>query len=461
MGKSRKKANSRQIVRRKSPKRKEITCVNPNAAGIDIGSKSHFVAVPEDRDEHPIREFGCFTAELNRLADWLEECGIETVAMESTGVYWIAVFQILEARGFEVKLVNAHHVKNVPGRKSDVQDCRWIQQLHTYGLLSGSFRPDDQICVLRSYIRQRDNLVKACSPHIQRMQKSLTQMNIQLHRVITDIKGASGLRIIEAIVAGERDPKVLAAMSDPRIKRKKDEIALSLEGDYREEHIFSLRQELELYKIYRTKIEECERQIHSYLRKFDDQIDPDNISIGLPRGKNKHSELREQLYRISGVDFTKIDGMDVLIVQTIISEVGLNANKWPTEKNFCSWLGICPNNKITGGQVKSSKTRHVVNRAAQAFRMAAQAAGRSKSALGAYYRRMKARLGAPQAITATAHKLARIFYRLLKYGEEYVDPGMNYYERKYQNRVFKNLAKRAEELGYELVKKQAVTEGVS
>jgi transposase len=437
---------------------KGMNIVNPNAAGIDIGSGTHYVAVPVDRDKQPVRSFGCFTIDLYRLADWLKQCGIKTVAMESTGVYWIPLFQILETRGFDVKLVNARHAKNVPGRKTDVQDCRWLQELHSFGLLSGSFRPDDQICVLRSYMRQRDNLLRSVSSHVQRMQKALVQMNLQLPKVISDITGTTGMRIIRAIVEGERNPEVLAKMKHPQIERCEEVIAEALRGDYRDEHLFVLEQELALYDAYQDKIAACEKRIEAYLSTFEAKVDIMEKPLPAPE-KNKRSPnhpLRHCLYQISGVDFTRVPGINVITAQTIISEVGLDMSKWPTEKHFASWLGLCPNNRITGGRIISSHTRPVVNRAADAFRLAAQSLSHSKSALGAYYRRMRSRLGAPEAITAAAHKLARIFYRLLKYGQQFVEAGLAMYEKNYKEHIIKNLKKRAKEFGYQLVENQPI-----
>lgn len=432
-----------------------LSKLNLNTAGIDIGAEEHYVAVPEDRDKRPVRTFRCFTSDLHAMAQWLKECRIDSVAMESTGVYWIPVFQILETYGFEVKLVNARHVKNVPGRKSDVQDCQWLQNLHSYGLLSGSFRPEDQICVLRSYWRHRDNLLRYASSHIQHMQKALTEMNIQLHKVISDITGVTGMRIVRAIIAGERDPLVLADMRDRRIMCSVQDIVKSLEGDYREEHMFALKQAVELYDFYHQKIEACDRQIDNCLAQFDSKLDintnpaPPSKKANRKRRRNEPKiDLHTHLYRITGADLTRIDGLDVMTVQTVITEVGLNPGSFPTEKHFASWLGLCPDNRITGGKVKSSKTRKVVNRAAEAFRMAAESLHSSASALGAYYRRMRTRLGAPKAITATAHKLARIFYRLWKNGQSYLDPGADYYEQKYKERVIKNIKTKAKQLGY-------------
>jgi transposase len=442
--------------------------VNLNAAGIDVGAAEHYVAVPEDRDPQPVRSFSCFTADLARLADWLEACRVDTVVMESTGVYWIPLFQVLEARGFEVKLVNARHVKNVPGRKSDVQDCQWLQQLHTFGLLAGSFRPDDQTCVLRSYIRQRDTLIRDAAAHIQRMQKALTQMNVQLHRVISDITGATGMRIIRAILDGERDPVRLAAMKDPRVRSSREQIAKALHGDYRAEHLFALRQSLELYDTYRQMIADCDGHIERCLATFDTKVDPAQKPLGppkqvhrKPRGNEAGFDLRSHLYRIAGVDFTRITGFDALTVQTILSEVGLDPSRFPSEKHFASWLALCPDNRITGGTVKHTKTRKVVSRVATALRRAAQSAANSDTALGGYYRRMRARLGPAKAITATAHKLARIFYRMWKYRDEYTDLGLQHYETRYRDRTLASLRKRAASLGFQLVQLQPATSEVS
>jgi transposase len=428
--------------------------VNPNAAGIDIGSEEHWVAVPEDRDEQSIRSFGSFTEDLHALADWLRKCGIETVAMESTGVYWIPLFQFLETKGFEVKLVNARHVKNVPGRKTDVSDCRWLQRLHTYGLLSGSFRPDDSICVLRSYFRHRDNLIRYASSHVQHMQKALTEMNIHLHKVISDITGVTGIRIIEAILRGERDVHTLSRLKDHRIKSSQETIAKALQGDYRREHLFTLKQAFELYLFYRQQIEACDQQIESYLKELDSRIDPEEHPL-LPkrvklRGNEPRFDLRTHLYRISGVDFTQIDGFDVGTTKTILSEAGLDPDKFSSSARFAAWLGLCPRNRITGGKIKSSRTARVANRAATAFRLAAQSLSNSRSALGAYYRRMRARMGAPKAITATAHKLARIFYHMWKHRESYHDLGVDYYEKQYARRIIHNMKKKAKQLGFEM-----------
>jgi transposase len=386
----------------------ELSQVHPQAAGIDIGASEHWVSIPSELDPEPVRKFSCFTADLYAIAEWLKSRGITTVAMESTGVYWSPLFQILETSGLEVRLVNAHFVKTVPGRKSDVLDCQWLQKLHSYGLLSGSFRPDDQVCVFRSYIRQRDRLTKSASIHIQRMQKALTEMNVQLHRAVSDITGVTGMAIIRAILAGERDPQRLALLKDPRAKRSTEEIAAGLVGDYRIEHLFVLKQELSLYDTYQQQIQQCDQQIEQCLSEFDSQSDeslPPRPKGKKPSRNAPSFDLRSHLYRISGIDFTQIDGLEALTVQAIVSEVGLDPTRFPTAKHFASWLGICPGSKISGGKILSSRTRKVVNRAANAFRLAAQSLANSQTALGGFYRRIRTRSGAPIAITATAHKL--------------------------------------------------------
>lgn len=438
--------------------------IQPHAAGIDVGASEHWVSVPEHH-EPSVRSFGCFTPDLEALADWLSACGVTTVAMESTGVYWIPLFEILERRGFEVCLVNARHVKVVPGRKSDYQDCQWLRRLHSCGLLSASFRPADEICVLRRYSRHRAQLVRSSTVHIQRMQKALDEMNLQLHRVISDITGKTGLSILRAILSGERDANKLATLRDPRIKRPTEDIAAALSGNYRDELLFVLGQELALYDTYRAQIQTCDQQIEQYLMSLESANDiemppPTPPKRKSPRGNTPTFDLHSHLYRISGVDFTQVDGLDTLSVLTILSEVGLDPTRFPTVRHFTSWLGLSPNLAISGGTVKSSRTRKVVNRAANAFRMAAQTLHRSQSALGAFYRRMKARLGAPKAITATAHKLARIFYHLWRSGDAYDDPGAEAYEQQYRQRLIKSLERKAQALGLELVPKDSPTQSL-
>jgi transposase len=430
----------------------KLEVVHPNAAGIDIGNAAHYVAVPPDRDPQPVRRFECFTQDLGAMADWLNQCGIVTVAMQSTGVYWLPAYEILVERGFQVFLVNARHTKTLPGRKTDVQECQWLMKLHTYGLLNNSFRPSEEIIVLRTYWRQRDEHVKAASAVIQRMQKALTEMNVQLANVISDISGVTGMAILDAILEGERDRYKLAELADPRIQADKEQIAKSLQGNWRAELLFVLRQQREIYRDYHKRIRECDQAIEQHLKTLDDKVapgaKPKEPKPGKRAGGNApRFDLRGELYRISGVDLTQIDGINVMIAQTIISEVGLDMSRWPTEKNFASWLGLCPDNKITGGKVYRRGTRHVENRAATALRMAATTLWRSKTYLGAKFKRLRTRLDTPKAITATAHHLARLVYRMLKYGQEYVDKGMEFYQQRYQQQQIRWMQKKARELG--------------
>ncbi|MCF8494070.1 MAG: IS110 family transposase [Rickettsiaceae bacterium] len=440
--------------------KKNLAVINPNTAGIDIGSREHYVCVPADRDDKNVRKFAAFTSDLKEMATWLKQCGIKTIAMESTGVYWIPVFQILETSGFEVILVNARHVKNVPGRKTDVKDCQWLQQLHSYGLLSGSFRPKDQICELRAFTRQRDRLTKSAATHVTRMQKALNEMNIQLHHVISDITGLTGMNIIKAIIAGERDANKLAAFRNYRIKSDEKTIIKALEGDYRKEHLGVLKQELETYEFYLKQIRECDEAIEVCYKEFDKRSD-DNLINGKKPKKNKNSpkfDLQQSLYNTAGVDCTQIPGLRELSVQTIISEVGLDMDKWSTEKHFVSWLGLSPANKITGGKVFDTRTNKVKNKASMAFRMAALNLSKGKSAIAGFYRRIKGRAGVPKAITATARKLACMFYRLLKYGQGYIEHGIEAYEKKYHETMVINLQKQAARLGFEVTKIELFSE---
>ena len=460
---------SRSNHSRAEKKQKRISShlekINLFAAGIDIGSETHFVAVPEELDEKPVRSFSCFTADLEAMADWLVETGITTVVMESTGIYWIPVFEILESRELDVKLVNARHVKNVAGRKSDVIDCQWLLQLHTYGLLEGAFRPADQICSLRSYRRHRDMLIGCRASHIQHMQKALRQMNLLLDNVVSDITGKTGMTIIRAIVDGERDPRVLAEHRDSRCKKSVADIAKSLKGNYRDEHLFSLRQAVELYDIYDQKISACDKALEQKLKSFDSKDNnnskpPSEPDKPLKKRKSKSSpdfDVRSELKRISGVDLTEIDGIDENTALKIVSEIGTDISRWPSAKHFASWLGLCPGTKISGGKVLNKKTKRIPSAAATAFRMAAYTLANSKSALGAYYRRMRSKQGAPKAITATAHKLARLVYSMFKHGSQYVDEGQDYYERKYKDRVMKNLKQKAMEMGFALVPAEAAS----
>ena len=419
--------------------------IHPHAAGIDVGAEEHWVCVPADRDAQPVQKFSAFTCDLHRLADWLTACRITTVVMESTGVYWLPLFQILEARGFEVALVNARHVKNVPGRpKTDRFDCRWLQKLHTYGLLAPSFRPPEDICQLRSLLRHRENLIRMTVKHLQHMQKSLDQMNLHLHHVISAITGVTGMRIIRAIVAGERDPRTLAQYRDYRIKSSADTIAKALEGDYRAEHVFTLTQSLALYDFTQQQIAACDQEIERVLATWDSQVDPDEHPLPPPTTTHRHPQrnepafdLRTHLYRITGVDLTQVPGFQAPTIHIILAEVGLNRHKWPTDKHFASWLGLCPDNQIRGGKVLATGSRRVQNRASRALRMAAQSLRTSPSYLGAFYRRMRSTLGPAKATTATAHKLAKILSHMLKEKTSYRERGAESYLHRDQERKLK------------------------
>src|SRR5215471_7263872 len=422
-----------------------LPLIHPNAAGIDVGSKEHVVAVPPDRDAQPVRTFQAFTPDLHELAAWLKRCSIETVALESTGIYWISLYEVLEHYGFEVRVVNARQIKHVPGRtKTDVLDCQWIQKLHNFGLLNGSFRPEAQIRKLRTYMRLKDNLVVEGTQAIHHMQKALFEMNVQLSNVISDITGESGLRIIEAILAGERNPEQLAALCSTRIKASRQTVAKSLHGNWDEALLFCLKTALETYRFSQNKIQACDKCIENQLETFE-------IRTTLP---NSTRNLRTQLHRVCGVDLTKIPGIKEPAAQIIISEVGLDMSPWNTEKQFSSFLGLCPNNLITGGKILRRATRKVYNRAADTLRLCAQSLTHSKSALGAKYRRLRARLGAPKAIVAMAHHLARLVYRMLRYGENYVEKGIEHYEQKFRLQRIKWLQKEAKSLNLQLVAAQ-------
>jgi transposase len=435
--------------------------INSNAAGIDVGSEEMYVAVPPGRDEESVRSFPTFTADLHRLADWLKSCGIDTVAMESTGVYWIPLFEILEASGFRVYLVNARHLKNVSGRKTDVMDCQWLQQLHTYGLLRPSFRPPEQIVAIRSLVRHREMLVEYRSAHIQHMQKALTQMNLRLTNVLSDITGVTGLKIIRAIVAGERNPKVLAQFRDERCKKSEAEITKSLEGHYKREQVFALKQAVELYDFYDRQLRECDAELEAMYKEFGPPQLPGTPPPAPHRGKRRknqaHFDLASALYRMTGVDLTQIDGVDALTIQKVLSEIGTDMSKWPTVKHFASWLRLCPNNKITGGKIIHTGVLPTQNRASTALRVAAASLKHSDSALGAFYRRKRAQLGAPAAITATAHKLARIIYFMLSEHKPYHDFGADYFEEQHRARVLRNLNRQAARFGFRLEPTLATT----
>jgi transposase len=446
----------------------DLPRVHPAAAAIDIGARIHVAAVGPDRDPEPVRTFNTFTNDLHRLADWFVRCGIKTVVMESTGVYWIPIFEILEQRGFEVMVVNARDVKHVPGRKTDVSDAQWLQRLHEYGLLRASFRPQAEMAALRAYLRQRERLLEYGAAHIQHMQKALTQMNLQLHHVVSDITGVTGLLIIRAIVARERDPAVLASYRDPRCHSSVETVRQALVGNMREEHIFALTQALELYDVYQAKVIACDRQIEAILKRLKTSAPPpaNKLCAVRQRGRQPNApafDARAALYAILGVDLTQIHGLGPYLALKLVGECGTNLAAWPSAKHFTSWLGLAPHNKISGGKVLSSKTRRTSNRAAALLRLAAVTVGRTDTALGAFYRRLSARVGKAKAITATARKIAVLFYNTLRHGMSYADPGAAYYEDRYRQRVLGNLQRRAKSLGFVLTQapQDAAPVGVS
>jgi transposase len=469
-GKHAKKSKSRQPKRsgkvvprgglaiQAPPALEQLEQVNLHAAGIDVGATVHVAAVPVGRDpESDVRSFGTFTADLEGLANWLACCGIQTVAMESTGVYWIALYELLERRGFEVLLINPSDLKKFR-RKTDVLDSQWLQTLHTFGLLAGSFRPEDKIVEFRAYVRQRETLVKCATDEVRRMQKALEQMNIKLTEVISDITGVTGMAILRAVLAGERDPQRLAALRDGRCKNDEATIALALQGNWRQEHLFALEQALALYDVYHQKLKEVDQRIEAYLKTFEDKSDGQRLSR-LPRKRRLEPEfnMRDMMHRMTGIDLTEVDGIAGYAALRIVSEIGTDMSRWETDKHFVSWLCLCPEIRLSGGSRKSrrSRTQPSNNRAAAVFRMCAQSLFRANCALGAFARRLRAKKGGPVAVTAVARKLAIIVYHMLKEGRPYKDQGAAYYDEQYRKRVIKNLRHRASELGFELVPNSA------
>ncbi len=437
---------------KRSRSRRDLSPVHPDAAAIDIGATMHVAAVGPDRDADPVRTFQTFTDDQHRLADWLARCGIKTVAMESTGVYWIPAYEVLEQRGFEVVLVNARDAKHVPGRKTDVSDAQWLQRLHEYGLLRGSFRPQAEIAGLRAYLRQRERLLDYAAAHIQHMQKALTQMNLQLHHVVSDITGVTGMRIIRAIVAGERDPAILASYRDVRCHATVETVRQALVGNDREEHVFALTQALELYDVYQAKVAACDKQVEAVLTRLRSSATPPADKLPAARHTTRQPnapafEVREALHAILGVDLTQIHGVGPYLALKLVGECGTNLTAWPSAKHFTSWLALAPHNKISGGKVLSSRTRRTSNRVAALLRLAAVTVGRTDTALGAFYRRLSGRVGKAKAVTATARKIAVLFYNTLRHGMAYADPGASYYEERYKQRVLTNLHRRAKALG--------------
>lgn len=443
------------MAKQKTRKTPAIETVNVGAAAVDIGSREHMAAVNPDVTDAPVRAFGTFTHDLHDLADWLKTHGVTSVAMESTGVYWIPAYEILEQHGFEVILVNARYAKNVPGRKTDVSDASWLRRLHSYGLLRGSFRPSAEIATLRAYLRQRERLVEYAAAHIQHMQKALMEMNLQLHHVVSDITGGTGMKIIRAIVAGERDLDVLASHRDVRCRASTETIKAALNGNDRAEHIFALTQSLELYDFYQAKMLECDRHLEATLAGLGADTKHDASQLPRPRTKTKQVskpsfDVRAALFGVLGVDLTEIHGMGPSLSLKLVGECGTDLRAWPSAKHFTSWLCLAPGNKISGGKVLSSRTRRSSSRAAALLRLAAVTIGRSDTALGAFYRRLAARAGKAKAVTATARKIAVLFYNTLRHGMTYQDPGASHYEERYRNRVLGNLKRRAKSFGYDL-----------
>jgi len=432
-----------------------------NAAGIDIGAREIFVAVPPDRDEHPVQKFSTFTEDLEGMAKWLVGCRVTTVAMESTGVYWIPVYDILERNGLKVCLVDAHGMKNVPGRRTDWHECQWIQYLHSVGLLRAAFRPDGEVCAVRSLMRHRGDLVQMCNQHIQHMHKALTQMNVQVHHRINDITGVTGLAIVDAITAGERDPRKLAQLRDRRIRATEETIVKSLAGNWRAEHLFTLQQSRQMFGHYQEKIAACDAEIEKLLVKFEPRVEPQEKPMPPDRKQKQRRrqkknanptgfDLRTESYKLFGVDLTQIPGLMVLVLR-LFCELGRDMSRWKSAREFVSWLGLCPDNDITGGRVAWRGRRRVQNRAGELFRMAAYSLHHDTTPLGGYLRRMKSKLGPAGATTATAHKIAIIFYTMVKKQVEYDETLWAERDAQREKRFEAKLKRQAQQLGYQLV----------
>jgi transposase len=449
-------------------KSSSMPVVHPNAAGVDIGSQFHVVAVSPDRTDEPVKTFKSFTGDLHAMANWLKFCRIETIAMESTGVYWIPAFEILESYGFEVFLVNAREAKNVPGRKTDINDAQWLQRLHQFGLLRASFHPSCNIAELRAYLRQRERLLDYKASHIQHMQKAMMQMNVQLHHVVSDITGRTGMDIIRAIVGGQHEPKELVKFRNIRCQNPDEVMIDALTGNYKPEHLFTLKQSLELVDFYAEQLKACDQVIESKLKQLKEMAELPQKPL-LKRKKTGYCanapefDVRAALFNFIGIDLTEIHGIGPSLALKLVAECGTDMSRWPTSKHFTSWLCLAPGNKISGGKILSSRTRRSSSRAAAHLRLAATTIGKSDTALGAFYRRLAARTGKAKAVTATARKIATLFYNALRYGMEYVDKGACYYEELYRNRVLGNLQRRAESLGFILQEKDKIlsAEGVS
>lgn len=458
----------RELERKLSAEDPGLEIVNRNVAGIDVGNESHFVAVPPGRDPQPVEEFGSWTADLERMADWLKACGIETVVMPSTGVYWIALYDVLEGRGFHICLANARHTKNLPGRKSDVQESQWLLKLHTYGLLRNSFRPPDEIRALRSLWRLRDRHVKEAGRAVQHMQKSMVTMNIQLSNAISDITGVTGQAIIRAILAGERNPEKLARLRDRRIQATAEEVARSLEGNWREDMLFELRQAVDAYDFIQKQMAECDRRLQALMAELPArEVDAAVVAAeaaGKPARKKRSGgkaknvppfDLQAELERVCGVDLTSIDGIDIMTAQTVVAELGTDFSRWKDEAHFSSWLGLSPSRDISGGKVLKQGTLKVKNRVATALRTAANTLLRSDSYLGARFRSLRTRRGAPKAIKAMARYLACLIYRMFTHGQAWVDRGAQEFEKSRAQRELSALQGKAAAHGFKLVNLEA------
>jgi transposase len=439
----------------RSAKPRGLPIVHERAAGIDVGSRFHVVAVGADLCEEPVQTFQAFTSDLQRMADWLAAMGIKTVAMESTGVYWVPVYEVLESCGIDVIVANARETRSVPGRKSDVNDAQWLQRLHACGLLRASFRPGRDIAALRVYLRLRERHLDYAAAHIQHMQKALTLMNLQLHHVVTDVTGVTGLKIIRAIVGGQRDSQMLAQMRDVRCKASEQMVRAALVGNYQPEHVFALAQALALYEFYQARVEECDAQIQEVLATLIAQKPPP--SAPLPKARHRTAQpnaisfdVRPMLYQLAGVDVTQIHGLGPYVALRLIAECGTDLSRWRSAKHFTSWLTLSPGSKISGGKVLSAHTRKTSNRVVAHLRLAAVTVGRTDTALGAFYRRLSARVGKAKAVTATARKIAILFYNAMRFGMNYQDPGATHYEQKYRERVIKQLHRRAAHFGFTL-----------
>jgi transposase len=455
-------AQNKRSQRKKGMCLEDRPLLEANAAGIDIGAREIYVAVPPDRDKQPVQAFSTFTEDLEKMAEWLVNCGITTAAMESTGVYWIPIYDVLEQRGIKPCLVDARGMKNVPGRRTDWHECQWLQYLHSVGLLRAAFRPDGDVCAVRSLMRHRSEQVLMANQHIQHMHKSLTQMNVQIQHVISDITGATGLAIVDAIIAGERDPVVLSKLRDPRIKASEETIRKSLEGNWRQEHLFTLTQSRQTYQHYQHQIAACDEEIEKMLLAFEPRVDPSERPLPPDRKRKqtgcKHRnvnpktgfDVRTESYKLFGVDLTQIPGLMTMVL-TLFTEIGRDMSRWPTAAHFASWLSLCPDNDISGGRVLWRGLRKVHNRSGDLFRMAAYSLHHDATPMGDYLRRMKSKLGPAGATTATAHKIAIIFYTMVKNQVEYDPTIWAKRDTERESRFDAKLKRQAQQRGYKLV----------